>query len=461
MTKLRITSYGAARTVTGSNHLLEMGGVRIMLDCGLFQGSHMLEDINPKPFAFEPASIDAFVLSHAHLDHLGRVPKLVKQGFQGRVYATASTRELAEYLLLDAAKLQREDYERDQRKGRRATPPLYDEADVQAALERFSIISYNTPFRVGSVTVTAQIAGHIPGSSSLMFDADGERFVFSGDLGNARKDVLPDPVACPDADVVLIESTYGDRDHKPFADTLEEFKGILRSAAEQGGKILIPSFALERTQDLLYHIARFEESGEIPRLPVFVDSPLAGKIERVYRACCTEFSSEVNRIYNTGKDPFAPARLKYTATVDESKALNDFKGACVIIAGSGMLAGGRILHHLRHNLSDPKTSVVIVGYQPEGGLGRLLVDGVSSIKLFGEQMRVRASVHTVNGFSAHADRTELLEWSKAVKGELRLVHGEVKVMESFRSSFQARGQHAIIQEPTGYTPDGGFRTDGE
>lgn len=461
MTKLKITSYGAARTVTGSNHLLEIGGMKLMLDCGLFQGGRALEALNPRPFAFDTSSLDAMFLSHAHLDHAGRVPKLVKEGFKGRIYATQATRELVKYLLLDGAKLQAEDYQRNLRKGREATPPLYDEADVQTALERFEVIEYDRPLTLGGVEAVAQVAGHIPGSASLIFEADGERFVFSGDLGNARKDVMPDAVNCPDADAILIESTYGDRDHKPFPETLAEFKGLLDEAADRGGKILIPSFALERTQDILYHIARMEETRDIPVLPVFVDSPLAAKIETVYADCRSEFSSDVERVYASGKDPFAPAKLTYTKTVDESKALNAFKGACVIIAGAGMMNGGRILHHLMNNLPDPKTTVVIVGFQPEGGFGRQLVDGNSSVKIMGQQVRVRAKVATVNGFSAHADRTELLEWSKNVRGEIRLVHGEVPSMESLKAALQARGQNAMVQEPTGYDPKGGFKTEGE
>jgi metallo-beta-lactamase family protein len=461
MTKFKVTSYGAARTVTGSNHLLEIGGARLMLDCGLFQGGRALESLNHNPFAYEPSSLDAMILSHAHLDHAGRVPKLVKDGYKGRIYATQATRELVEYLLLDGAKLQREDFERNQRKGREATPPLYDEQDVATALERFEVIEYDKPLTLGAVKITALVAGHIPGSASLMLEADGERFVFSGDIGNIRKDVMPDAAPCPEADAILIESTYGDRDHKPFPETLAEFKSLLDGAADRGGKILIPSFALERTQDILYHIARMEETKEVPVLPVFVDSPLASKIETVYADCRDEFSDDVKRIYAAGKDPFAPAKLSYTKTVDESKALNAYKGACIIIAGAGMMNGGRILHHFINNLSDPKTTVAIVGFQPEGGLGRLLVDGESSVKIMGQQVRVNAKIATVNGFSAHADRTELLEWSQNVKGEIRLVHGEVKSMESFEAALKARGQNAMIQEPTGYNPAGGFKTEGE
>jgi metallo-beta-lactamase family protein len=458
---LTVTSYGAARTVTGSCHLVEIGGQRLLMDCGLFQGSNALEDLNAQPWGFELARLDALILSHAHLDHAGRLPKLVRDGFDKPIYATPSTREIVEHLLLDSAKLQKEDYARAQRKGRKAEKPLYDEDDIAATLALFQPIQYRQPVTIGGVRLTAQVAGHIPGSASLLLEADGERFVFSGDIGNARKDILPDPTPSPDADIVLMESTYGDRDHKPFEQTLEEFAGILRDASQQGGKILIPSFALERTQDLLFHIARLEESGAIPKLPVFVDSPLASRIEETYASARYEFEPEVQRFYSGNRDPFQPANLKYTKTVDDSKALNDLKGAALIIAGGGMMTGGRILHHMRNNLSRPSTSLVIVGFQPEGGLGRRLIDGANTVRIMGEEVSVRARVFTVNGFSAHADRTELLEWSQSVTGQIRLVHGEVRSMESLRAALQARGQRAELQPAAIRMPEGGQRVESE
>ncbi len=441
-----VESYGAARTVTGSNHWLRMGGQNIMLDCGQFQGSKALDAINDQDWAYKIAEIDGFFLSHAHLDHAGRLPKLVRDGYNKPIFATPSTRQIVEHLLLDSAKLQKEDFERDQRKNKsKAMPPLFAEADVQKALALFEVIEYNKPLEWNGVRVTAQVAGHIPGSASLLFESPEGRFVFSGDLGNARKDILPDPVPCPDADLVLMESTYGDRDHKPFEQTLEEFAGLLIEATKSGGKVLIPSFALERTQDLLYHIARLEEEGRIPVLPVFVDSPLASRIEETYAAAKYEFEPHVQKFYTAQRNPFEPKNFKYTASTDESKALNALPGSAIIIAGAGMLTGGRILHHLRNNLGNKNTSVVIVGYQPQGGLGRLLIDGVDSINLFGEKVAVHARVFTVGGFSAHADQTELLSWSKGVSGEVRLVHGEIKAMEVLQQKLISRGQQSSIQ----------------
>jgi metallo-beta-lactamase family protein len=441
-----VESYGAARTVTGSNHWLRMGGQNIMLDCGQFQGSKALDELNDLPWAYKIGEIDGFFLSHAHLDHTGRLPKLVRDGYNKPIYATPSTREIVEHLLLDSAKIQNEDWERDQRKNKqKAQPPLFTEADVQKTLALFEEIEYNKPLEYNGLRVTAQVAGHIPGSASLLFESGSERFVFSGDLGNARKDILPDPTNSPDADIVLMESTYGDRDHKPFEQTLEEFAKILHQATLGGGKVLIPSFALERTQDLLYHIARLEEQNLIPTLPVFVDSPLASRIEATYAAAKYEFEPHVQQFYSQTRNPFEPRKFKYTASTEESKALNSLHGPAIVIAGAGMLTGGRILHHLRNNISNKNTSVVIVGYQPQGGLGRMLIDGADRITLFGESLAVKASIYTIGGFSAHADQTELLDWSSAVSGEVRLVHGEIKSMDALKAKLEARGQRSSIQ----------------
>ncbi len=443
-----VESYGAAHTVTGSNHWLRMGGQNVMLDCGQFQGSKALDALNDLEWAYSIAQLDGFFLSHAHLDHAGRLPKLVKSGYSKPIYATPSTREIVEHLLLDSAKIQKEDFERDQRKKRKdIKPPLFDDTDVQKTLALFQPIEYNKPLEWNGLRVTAQVAGHIPGSASFLFESSEGRFVFSGDIGNARKDILPDAMPCPDADIVLMESTYGDRDHKPFEQTLEEFAKILHDAVQMGGKILIPSFALERTQDILYHIARMEEANLIPTLPVFVDSPLASRIEEVYAAARYEFEPSVQKYYTDNRNPFEPKNFKYTSSIEESKALNTMQGSAIIIAGGGMLTGGRILHHLQNHIAKKSTSVVIVGYQPQGGLGRMLIDGADRITLFGESIAVNAKVLTVGGFSAHADQTELLEWSKAVTGEVRLVHGEVKAMEVLEGKLKARGQKASLQTP--------------
>lgn len=459
-----IRSYGGALTVTGSCHLLDTGTANILVDCGSFQGSRALFDLNREAFGFDPHAIRSVLLTHAHLDHSGRLPQLVKKGFRGPIYARPATAMLVQHLLLDAAKLQAEDRARALRRGKTPDEPTFDEDDVWGVLELIEPIDYGVPFATAGVRVTAQPAGHIPGSASFVVEVNGARVVFSGDLGNARKDVLPDPTHCPPADVVVIESTYGDRDHRDFAATIDEFAGVLKEAVRRRGKILIPSFALERAQDVLFHIARLEDEGRVPAIPVYVDSPLADRVEDVYRSCMDELSDEVRAINARGRDPFAPKRLRYTRSVEDSKAINASPEAAIVIAGSGMLSGGRILHHLRAHLEDTHTTVVIVGFQPRGGLGRQLVDGAKQVRVLGQTLDVRARVATINGLSAHADRTELLDWSADAGASARFLttHGEPAVLEALAEALRARGNPAEVQRSATRLPVvNGPREDGE
>jgi metallo-beta-lactamase family protein len=458
----QVRSYGAAMTVTGSCHLLDTGSVNMLVDCGAFQGSAALGDLNHEPFGFDVQAIDAVLVTHAHMDHAARLPLLVKRGYSGPLYALPATAMLAEHLLLDGAKIQAEDAERDKRRGKVPEEPLFDEDDVHGALELFKEIHYGQTTQVAGLPVTAQVAGHIPGSASFLVEAGGKRIVFSGDIGNARKDVLPDPTPCPAADLVLIESTYGDRDHRDFDATIAEFAEVLREAHRRKGKILIPSFALERTQDVLFHLARLEEAGEIEPMPVYVDSPLAARVEDVYQACMDEMADNVRQIAATGKDPFAPARLTYTRTVEDSKKINASDEAAIIIAGSGMMTGGRILHHLRAHLDDAHTTVMIVGFQPTGGLGRLLVDGRPEVRIMGATVKLKARVVTIGGLSAHADRTELLEWASGAgpTASFRLVHGEPKALEALRGQLAGRGFGAEIQTSEVRLPETGRKDEG-
>lgn len=458
-----IRSYGAAMTVTGSCHLLEAGGVRVLVDCGAFQGSRALFDLNRRPFGFDAGSIDAVLLTHAHLDHSGRLPTLVGRGYPGRVHARPATAELCEHLLLDAAKIQREDAERDRRRGRRGDEPTFDEDDVRETLTRMEDVEYGEPFSIGGLRVTARRAGHIPGSAAFLVEADGRRLVFSGDVGNARKEVLPDPDPCPEADLVVMEGTYGDREHRPFDRTVEELAGAIRDAEERGGVILVPSFALERTQEVLYEVARLEREHEIASIPVFVDSPLASRVEEVYATFPEELSPELQLIRAQGRDPFRPKHLRYTRTVDESRALTASREPAMVIAGSGMMSGGRILHHLRARLDEPDTTLMIVGYQPSGGLGRELVEGARSVRVMGQEVDVRARVVTINGLSAHADRPELLGWARSAGAgaEVRLVHGEPRALRSLAGALGEAGQAATLQPsevelpPSGRPDEGG------
>ncbi len=461
-TDVAVRSFGAAMTVTGSCHLLETGTVNVLVDCGAFQGTAALSALNREPFGFDPQSLDAVLLTHAHMDHAARLPLLLRRGYTGAIHALPATQMLARHLLLDGAKLQREDAERDARHGRSSREPLFDEDDVHRTIERFQPLRYGETTEVAGLAVTPQVAGHIPGSASFLVRAGETRVAFSGDVGNARKDVLPDPTPCPPADLVLIESTYGDRDHRDFDATIAEFAEVLREAQRRKGKILIPSFALERTQDVLFHIARLEEAGQITPMPVYVDSPLADRVEDVYTACMDEMSDEVRAIAARGTDPFAPARLAYTTSVADSKALNASNEAAVIIAGSGMMSGGRILHHLSAHLDDSTTTVVIVGYQPSGGLGRLLVNGAPEVTIRGTPVTVRARVSTIGGLSAHADRTELLAWAAGAgqTASFRCVHGEPTVLEALRDQIAARGMDARVQPSEIALPEPGRRDEG-
>ena len=453
-----VRSFGGAMTVTGSCHLVEAGGRRLLVDCGAFQGSRALFDLNRRPLGFDAASLDAVVLTHAHLDHSGRLPVLLRHGYPGPIHALPASRALCEHLLLDAAKIQREDAERDRRHGRRADEPVYVEDDVHRTLERMEPLSYGAPADLAGFRVTPQVAGHIPGSASFLVEVGGRRLVFSGDVGNAGKEILPDPTPCPEAEVVFMESTYGDRDHRDYRATIEEFAQVLRDAQDRGGKILVPSFALERTQEVLYTVARLERDHDIAPMRVYVDSPLATRVEDVYDRFPEELSDELRLLRATGRNPFQPKHLRFTRSVAESKEINAADEAAIIIAGSGMLSGGRILHHLTAHGGEPSTTVMIVGYQPSGGLGRRLIDGDRTVRIMGREVKMRARVVTIGGLSAHADRTELLEWVRpSAPAEIRLIHGEPTAMTHLQGTLAALGRRATLQPSEVRLPETGRR----
>jgi metallo-beta-lactamase family protein len=434
---VKLSFHGAAEGVTGSCHLLTCGGRRILVDCGFFQGKRHADEDNAGDFGFDPASVDILLLTHAHLDHCGRIPLLVKRGFQGEIITTAPTRDLAKLVLLDSANIQEEDAEhasrRMRRQGREPIAPLFDVTDTLRALDFFGrIAAYDAPIDLGDgVTARFINAGHILGSASIVLDlTEGDlsrRIVFSGDLGNAGRPVLPDPSPPPEADYVVMESTYGDRPHRSFDASVAELLDAVRQTLARGGNVVIPTFALERAQEILFFLSEGVENGELPAsLPVFLDSPMAVSATEIFRRYPDAFKPDFRESISSGKDPFQLPQLRFTRRVSESMEINRIKGGAVIMAGSGMCTGGRVRHHLKHNIWRAESSVVFVGFAAAGTLGRRIVDGAKEVRLFGEEIAVRARIHTINGFSAHADQGELLAWHghAGTPRTTFLVHGD-------------------------------------
>lgn len=442
---------GAASTVTGSCHHFTFDDRRIVVDCGMFQGPEPIDRLNHEPFPFEPGAIDALVLTHGHLDHVGRLPKLVKEGFGGPIFATSATRSIAEIILRDSAKIQAEEFERSQQKTERGTrgrgvrPPLYDLEDVERTLQQFEPVAFGSPWDEGGVRIRLGEAGHILGSAWVSLETPDVRLVVSGDIGNRESTLQRDAELPPACDVVLVETTYADRRHRSMASTQREFRRVLQRALQRGGNVLIPSFALERTQQILFELNRIfiDDEPAFRGTQVFLDSPMAGAMTDLYRREANEFRDEVATMLAAGKQPFTPPNLTFTRTSQESRKINDIEGGAVIIAGSGMMTGGRIVHHLKHNLWNPAASLVVVGYQAHGTLGRRIVEGASNVRLLGDRIQIRASIHTINGFSAHADRDDLLDWLEPTEdAHVVMVHGERDVMDAFNAELTTLGRAA-------------------
>ncbi|RJP77485.1 MAG: MBL fold metallo-hydrolase [Candidatus Zixiibacteriota bacterium] len=432
---LSLTFLGAARNVTGSRTLLEAGGVRLLVDCGMYQ-ERDLRSRNWDPFPVPPESIQALLLTHAHVDHCGLLPKLVREGFRGPVYCTEATAEIARIVLADSAHLHEEDAEtkrrRHQREGRQGPypeVPLYTRADAEAVFPLLRGVRYRQPVSLDGVEAVFRNAGHILGSASIQVKAAGRTVIFSGDVGRPDAPILRDPVNFDHADYVQVESTYGDRLHEDVADPEIMLAEVIQAAVKQRGNVVIPSFAIERAQDLLYRLNRLRLDGRIPPLPVFLDSPMAGAVTKVFRNHPELFDAEMAEFVANGDSPFEQPGLKVVQDVDESKAVSRFKGPAVIIAGSGMCTGGRIKHHLESNVGRRESTVLFVGYQAAGTLGRHLVDGAREMRLFGKRHRIRAKVAQVHGFSGHADRDELTAWLSSLKTAPRrafVTHGEAE-----------------------------------
>lgn len=439
---MKISFHGAARQVTGSCHLVEAAGRKILVDCGMFQGSHELHEDNADEFGFDVAAIDAVLLTHAHLDHCGRLPLLTARGFRGEIISTAATRDLARLVMLDSAHLHEEEARREHRHGKRGgqLEALYDTMDALDAIEQFGRSAvYRRPVDLfPGIRATFFDAGHILGSASILLeifeDRRHRRILFSGDLGPFGRPLLNDPAPPDKVDTVVMETTYGDRDHRPLDASVEEFYEAVCDADARGGNVIIPVFALERSQELLWFLREGMEAGKISRsLQVFLDSPMAISATRIFARHPEAMRPELTEMIRAGNDPFKLPDLHFTQEAQDSMALNRIRGGAVIMAGSGMCTGGRVRHHLRHNLAHADCSVIFVGYAAEGTLARIIIDGAKSVKLFGEQIPVRAKIHTINGFSAHAGRGDLIRWHGLLGKPARtfLVHGEAKAMEAF------------------------------
>ncbi|MEW6262119.1 MAG: MBL fold metallo-hydrolase [Thermodesulfobacteriota bacterium] len=458
---MRITCLGATRTVTGSCFQVDMNGRDCLLvDCGLFQGGKQTEQRNYATGSYRVPDLKAILITHAHMDHSGLVPRLVKQGYRGPVYATEATCDLLRILWLDAAHIQEMEAEwqtrKNKRRGRRQVEPLYETRDAEASARLLKPAQLETEFKpLPAVRARYVQAGHILGSASLhltLSDGEGEHRVgFSGDLGRPGQLIVADPERLPPLDTLFMETTYGGRRHKSLEDSRSELLGVIKAAYRDQGKVIIPAFAVERTQEIIYHLARAHESGDLPAdMPVYLDSPLAIKATEVFNRHPELYDQEARQVLYQGHNPLDLPSLRCTSTSAESQAINEETGPAVIIAGSGMANAGRIKHHLKHHLWRPNCHVVIVGFQAEGTLGRRLVEGAKKVNILGEEVVVKSQVHTIGGFSAHADQEELLAWlaPQAHPGlNVHLVHGEENSSLTFQQVAESRFPQARFDVP--------------
>lgn len=401
---MKLTFSGGAGSVTGANYLVESGGVRILIDCGLEQGSNFAEKENYNPFTYDAASIAAVFVTHAHIDHIGRIPKLWHDGFRGAIYSTHPTKDFAELLLLDSEHIMTKEAERHGR------PPLFTSADIRGAMELWRGVPYHEVVTTGPFRIEFFDAGHILGSSIIRVEAEGKKVVFSGDLGNSPAPIIRPTEELPETDYLLIESTYGNRVHKGVSERETELEDAIEDIAKKKGVLLIPAFALERTQDLLFHLNDLVEHGRIPRIPIYIDSPLAIKLTTVYKKYEDYFNTATNELVRSGDDILNFPGLHLSLTTEQSKEINHVPSPKVIIAGSGMSHGGRILHHELRYLPDPNNMILFVGYQGHGTLGRSILEGAKRATIFGEEINIRAEIRSLSGYSAHADQPHLVAW---------------------------------------------------
>ncbi len=457
---MQLEFHGAARTVTGSCHLVRLRGKTILLDCGLFQGRRKEAFERNRKFEFPVDDVDAVVLSHTHIDHSGNLPSLVRAGFRGPIYSTAATADLCSWMLRDSARIQERDVvyanKRRQRKGQRPFEPLYTTKDAETCLEQFEGVAYAKPTEIlPGVQLTFRDAGHILGSASceLRFEEDGRERVlhFTGDVGRDQRPILRDPVLPEEADILISESTYGNRVHPPGEDVRQRLLDVVRAAYDKGGKVLIPAFSVGRTQRLVYEFNDLFDSGQIPPLPIFVDSPLATNVTDVFRDHPECFDEEARALVDKKDDPFGFRRLTYTHDVEASKALNQLRVSAIIIAASGMCEGGRVVHHLKKIAPDPDSTILLVGFMAQHTLGRRIANREATIRIFGDEVPLRAHIESIGGFSGHADRDELLTHLSSLKrppASTFLVHGELEPATELTEALRSRGfENVEIPKP--------------
>jgi metallo-beta-lactamase family protein len=444
---MNLTFCGAARIVTGSCYLIETGKDKILVDCGMFQGTKEITRLNYEPFKFDPKTISYVLLTHAHIDHCGLIPKLVKEGFKGKIFATSATIDLCRIMLEDSAVVQQTQTEEENkirlREGREPRYPLYDVEEAIASFKHFSLVEYDRTYSMGkNIQARYLDAGHIIGSSTIEVyvteNNETKKIVFSGDLGQWDAPIVHDPTLVEETDYLVIESTYGNRLHEDANLRDELLLSCVKEAYKKRGKLLIPSFAVERTQELLFSFNKLFLAGKMPNEKIFLDSPLAIKATEIFKRHREDFDKEALKY----KDPFSFNNLVYCNTTEESKQINEYNGPCIVIAGNGMATGGRIRHHFKHGLWNPKNTVLFVGYQAEGTLGREILEGAKMVKMMGMNIAVRADIRMIDSFSAHADLDGLLKWVYGLKKKPRkifLVHGEPDAIDGFRAKLKKEG----------------------
>ncbi len=457
---VQIHFLGATRTTTGSMYLFEINGGRLLLECGLFQGKREESIERNRNFPFDPKTLDAVVLSHAHIDHCGNLPNLCRQGYEGNIYSTFATRDLAAIMLVDSAGIQKDDAEflskKRAKQGLPPVQPLYTEAEAEKAVRQFVSLNYDRPFPVcDGVTVTFRDAGHILGSAQVVLDVrEGERkfrYLFSGDVGRGGDDILRDPVAVADVDFLQIESTYGAREHTPRPHAEEDACRLINETLKQGGKVIIPSFSVGRTQQMVYVLHQFTVAGQLPPVPIFVDSPLSVNATEIYRLHPECFNDAIYKFLRERESPFGMENLTYIREVAHSIRLNELKAPAIIISASGMAEAGRIRHHLKNNIGDPKNLILFIGYCAEQTLGAQILAGANPVNIFGEPQTVRAKVASIDAWSGHADKNELRRYVEGITGDLKkisVIHGEESQALPFAETLRAMklGAEVIVPE---------------